>query len=89
MTTKFIRRGILIALSVVAVGLLAGCGSQDSNINLDDVSLDEAIQNRDARISQLEEEARQKQAQLEMSQREAEAASRRATQAQELASSGS
>ncbi len=71
------RKRILIALSVVSAGLLAGCSNQDLAINVD-----EQIKERDERISQLEEQARQSQTQLDMTQREADEAVRRATEAE-------
>ncbi len=76
MTTTLIRKGILIALTLVTVGLIAGCSGTDAPINLE-----EELQQRDARISQLEDQAKDSQVKLEMSQREAEAATKRANDA--------
>lgn len=84
MTTNLKRRNGLMILSIAAVGLLAGCSSQDVPLNLD-----EEIQMRDQRISQLEEEASQNQAKLEISQREAQEAAQRAVDAQEKAHAAS
>lgn len=84
MTTKLTQRGSLVALSIVTIALLAGCSGTDVPVNLD-----EEIQMRDERITQLETEARQTQANLDRAQREAEEAARRALAAEQLAESNS
>ena len=73
----------LMALLTVTAALMAGCGGQDMQVNLD-----EEIQVRDERISQLENSARAQQDALEQAQREAREAARRALEAEQLASSG-
>ncbi len=80
MTIKLISRSTFLALFLVSAGLLAGCSNSNVPVNME-----EEIQQRDARISQLEEEARQNQTKLEMSRREAEDAARQISDAEEKA----
>ncbi len=81
MTTKFLGRNTLLILSLATAGLLAGCSGNNVPINLE-----KEIEQRDQRITQLEEEARQSQTKLEMSKREAEEALQRADNAEAQAS---
>jgi outer membrane murein-binding lipoprotein Lpp len=77
----FDRKGVLIAMSLVAAFLLTGCSGKDVPVNLD-----QEIQDRDERISQLEQETQQAQDELKKSQREAKDALRRASAAEANAS---
>lgn len=77
MTTSLTHKGIMIALILVSAGLLAGCSGTNPQVNLE-----EELQQSNDRVTQLEEQARQSQVQLEMSQREAEDAMQRAADAE-------
>ncbi len=73
MTPQIQPKTALFALLIVATGVLAGCSGQNVGLNVE-----EEIEMRDQRISELEQAAHAQQAELEQSRRAAESAAERA-----------